>query len=220
MANYWIKLYVEILNDSKMAVLPDRLWRRAVEMFLAAGHYNDNGNLPDTSQLAWLLRMDTDELELDMKQIAATGIIQRTDKGWLVTKFEDRQAPVPGKDRVKQFRERQKKQQYYGDVTDLKRDVTQITESDTDTESDVRALQTAFINSSGIGSYNTEDVEVYQQLQKAGCTSQDITDAVYILHEKKFTIKSINSIVKTAINIAKQRVAIPTDSRNIPTEEY
>lgn len=147
MANYWIKLYIEILNDSKMATLPDRLWRRTVELFLCAGNYNDGGNLPDTSQLAWLMRMNTDELELDLQQIASTGIVQRTDRGWLVTKYAERQAAVPGKDRVQQFRNRQKLQQYYGDVTQLKRDVTQIqnrTDTDTDTEAEHAAAANIF----------------------------------------------------------------------------
>lgn len=137
-ANYWIKLYIELLEDPKMATLPDRLWRRVIELFLCAGKFGKNGNLPETAQLAWVLRMSTDDLEMDLKQIATTGIIQRTPDGWLVTKFADRQAPVPGKERVRQFRKRQQKQQYYDDVTQLKRKVTQIqntdTESDTDTE--------------------------------------------------------------------------------------
>jgi hypothetical protein len=153
-ANYWIKLYIEILNDSKMAVLPDRLWRRTVELFAAAGHYNDKGNLPDTQQLAWLFRMNTDDLELDLKQIATTGIIQRTTTGWLVTKFEERQAPVSGNERVKQFRQRQQKQQYYGDVTELKRDVTQIqNRTDTDTDTEQRRGDTA----AAISSFNAID---------------------------------------------------------------
>lgn len=31
MANYWIKLYHEILDDPLMATMPDRLWRRTIE---------------------------------------------------------------------------------------------------------------------------------------------------------------------------------------------
>jgi len=57
--------------------------------------------------------------------------------GWIVTKFAERQRSVSVNERVKQFRDRQKKQQYYGDVTELKRDVTQInrlTDSESDTE--------------------------------------------------------------------------------------
>lgn len=109
---YWIKAWVEILNDSKMATLPDRLWRRAMEMFLAAGHYDQEGQLPDTSQLAWLLRISTDELEIDLKQLAAsTGILEKTATGWMVTKFAKRQAATPGAERIRQHRERKVKQE-------------------------------------------------------------------------------------------------------------
>ena len=45
----WIKLYLEILDDPKMDLLPDWLWRRAIELFLLAG---ENGN--DVSQKARL----------------------------------------------------------------------------------------------------------------------------------------------------------------------
>ena len=31
---YWIKLYHEVLDDPKMALLPDRLWRRTIELFI------------------------------------------------------------------------------------------------------------------------------------------------------------------------------------------
>lgn len=220
MANYWIKLYIEILNDSKMAVLPDRLWRRVIEMFLAAGNYDDEGNLPDTQQLAWLLRMSTDDLEMDLKQIATTGIIQRTDKGWVVTKYAQRQAPVPGAERVRQFRQRQKKQQYYGDVTQAKRDVTQNTDTESYTDTEVQRLQTAFINASGIPDFGTNGSESIEIMLKAGVTPDDITEAVRTLQAKKYTIKGINSVEKTAINIAKQRTAVPIDNRNVPTEEY
>ena len=36
-AKFWIKLYHEILDDPKMGRMPDRLWRRTIELFLLAG---------------------------------------------------------------------------------------------------------------------------------------------------------------------------------------
>ena len=48
MADYWLKLYIEILDDPKMAVLPDRLWRRIIELFLIAKKLHMNGHLPET----------------------------------------------------------------------------------------------------------------------------------------------------------------------------
>ena len=59
MPDYWIKLYHEILDDPKMATLPDRLWRKVIEIFLIAGKLSPDksGQLPETNQIAWLLRM-------------------------------------------------------------------------------------------------------------------------------------------------------------------
>lgn len=123
---YWIKLYLAILEDPKMATLPDRLWRRVVELFLLAGQFHGDGHLPETKQLAWVLRMHTDDLDGDLKHIEMTGIIQKTTDGWFVSKFATRQGASTGSDRIKQFRERKHQQQYNGVVTNVKRNVTQI----------------------------------------------------------------------------------------------
>ncbi len=142
MTNYWIKLYHEILDDPKMATLPDRLWRRVIELFLMAGRTNKDGWIPDTRQIAWIMRMPTDELELDLQQIASTGIIERVIDGWIVCKFAQRQAPSPARERKRQQRERERKNQYYlaplvtENVTNQSRNVTQITDNITYTESE------------------------------------------------------------------------------------
>lgn len=117
MADYWIKLYIEIIDDPKMAVLPDRLWRRTVELFLLAGKFGKDGLLPDTRQLAWMLRMSTDELEMDIKQIAMTGIIESVGSGWLVRQFKKRQEPSTAAERKRAQRDRERHEQYAGDVT-------------------------------------------------------------------------------------------------------
>ena len=126
---YWIKLYHEILDDPKMALLPDRLWRRVVELFVLAGRHGKDGLLPDTRSLAWELRMSLDDLEMDMKQIETTGIVEHVTNGWLVVNYTKRQEAVSGAKRTQQFRSRQKKQEYYQEdntsETQVKRDVTQ-----------------------------------------------------------------------------------------------
>lgn len=143
MADYWIKLYHEILDDPKMATMPDRLWRRTIEVFLLAGKLSKDksGVIPDTRQLAWLLRMDTNDLQGDMEQIASAGLLESVPNGWKVINFEKRQKAATAAERVKQSRERKQKQQYYDDVTDLSRNVTQInrvqsTESDTEADTE------------------------------------------------------------------------------------
>jgi DnaD/phage-associated family protein len=143
MADYWIKWYHEIIDDPKMATLPDRLWRRFTELCLLAGRLctDKSGKLPDTRQLAWLLRMTTDELQGDLDQIAAIHLIEPIPNGWFIVNFEKRQRAATSTERVHQHRERKQRQQYNGDETDLKRNVTQkqinrLTESETESETE------------------------------------------------------------------------------------
>jgi hypothetical protein len=144
--NYWIKLYLEILEDSKMGRLPDRLWRRVIELFVLAGRTNEDGKLPDTPEIAWSLRQPTDDIDIDLKQIESTGIIQRIPSGWMVTNFSKRQGPSPVNERVKSYRDRQRQDQYYGnnDVTNSYTPVTpslqtRYTESESESESESEA---------------------------------------------------------------------------------
>ncbi len=138
MADYWIKLYNEILDDPKMAVLPDRLWRRIIELFLLAGKLHKDGELPETNQIAWALRMSTDDLAMDLQQIANTRIIKRTINGWIIPQFAKRQAAASDAERKQQERKRKQADQYYQNenVTNQSRNVTQITDTDTDTDTD------------------------------------------------------------------------------------
>ncbi len=151
MPDYWIKLYLEILDDPKMAVLPDRLWRRTIEIFLLAGKLSKKtGELPDTQQLAWCLRMNTDDLEMDLKQIGLTGIITKNSHGWIVNKFAKRQEPTPANERKRYQRERDQKEQYYQNelVTGLSQNVTQINRL-----TDNRLTETEQINGGNFNPY-------------------------------------------------------------------
>jgi hypothetical protein len=164
MPDYWIKLYHEIIDDPKMATLPDRLWRRAIELFLLAGKLcrDKSGILPDTKQLAWLLRIPTDDLQTDLIQLASTGIIESVPGGWKVINFEKRQSPATVNERVKYHRERKQKEQYYGNVTELKRNVTQInrlTDTETNTEREATPPPTKRKSTGKKGSTKDERLE-------------------------------------------------------------
>jgi hypothetical protein len=110
---YWIKLYHEILDDPKMALLPDHLWRFTIELFLLAGKNGDDGSLPEPKHIAWMLRRDIDEITNNLKALVETGIITVTDNGYVVTKFEKRQSPSGGAERVQRYRDAKQKDQYY-----------------------------------------------------------------------------------------------------------
>ena len=94
-AKYWIKAWLEILDDAKMGLLSDRQWRRAVELMLYAGELGDSGDLPDSQRIAWRLRCDPGVLAEDLAVLAEVRIvIPRDGGGWLVRKFAERQAPA------------------------------------------------------------------------------------------------------------------------------
>ena len=111
-----------------MATLPDRLWRRT-ELFLLSGRlYPDkSGRLPNAQQIAWSLRMPTDDVLHDLEQIASTGIIEPITNGWLIPAFAARQAAASSAERVRAHRERKRRDQYYGNTneTNLERNVSQ-----------------------------------------------------------------------------------------------
>jgi DnaD/phage-associated family protein len=116
---YFIKLYHEILDDPKMARLPDYLWRRVVELFLLAGDHGRDGTLPPVADMAWRLRVEENRLCENLRTLAEIGIVTETELGWMVTKFKERQAHVSNTERVRRFRERetQMKRDRNGDET-------------------------------------------------------------------------------------------------------
>lgn len=113
MADYWIKLYIEILDDPKMATIPDRLWRRTIELYLLAGRVNKGGQLPPSNQIAWALRSTTDEIEFDLAQLSVAKLIEKNRDGWFIPNFAKRQAAASSTERSRYFRKKEKENLYY-----------------------------------------------------------------------------------------------------------
>jgi hypothetical protein len=151
MTNYWIKLYHEILDDPKMATLPDGVWRRCVELFLLAGRLNKDGILPCTKQIAWALRMDVKKLEADIKELERVGVLKRDGEGWEVSHFATRQAASSDKERKTNERNRKNAEQYYKEPVTKRdklvtppvtiRETDQITDNRSDNRSEAEAEQ-------------------------------------------------------------------------------
>lgn len=138
--NYWIKLYHEILRDPKMARLPDRVWRRTIELFLLAGEIGKNGTIGNTDDIAWALRVSLRQFEKDIAAIEEAGIVKRDGNGWLVVNFEKRNAPVTGAERVRRHRNAKRNES----VTEVKRECNESVtkngiDTDTDTDTDKEA---------------------------------------------------------------------------------
>ncbi|KKL04947.1 hypothetical protein LCGC14_2610990 [marine sediment metagenome] len=108
-SKYWLKLYHEMLDDPKVAVLPDRYWRRMIECFLLAGDHNEKGVLPSVDHMAWKLRMDPDSLETDLVELGKLGIVEQIKGEWVVSNFDERQRPRTAAERNKLYRDRKRK---------------------------------------------------------------------------------------------------------------
>ena len=96
---YWIKLWLDMLEDRKVARLPDRLWRRFVELLLVAKGEDESGKLPDLWWTARLLGLSEEELETDLVELAKPGLVAQVNGVWLIPKFADRQAPKTATER-------------------------------------------------------------------------------------------------------------------------
>lgn len=147
-SKYWIKLYHEILDDPKMGMLPDRLYRRTIELFLMAGELNEDGRLPDVKSIAWRLRVNENDMLEELQALQAVSIVTLQDDCWVVTKFCERQSPVSDAERMKLLRDRKQKDEYYchESVTNLSQNVTETVtnrnadiDTDIDTESDIES---------------------------------------------------------------------------------
>jgi hypothetical protein len=149
MAYRWFKVYVEILDDPKMGRLPDRLWRRTIELFAFARKWSDDGSLPPVPDMAWTLHLDEGELTADLEALAALPrpIISRNGDGWRVTNFVTRQAPEPNE--VRQAAKRERDRTVSPPVTTRDNPVTVAlldldidSDSDLDSDSDVDQTET------------------------------------------------------------------------------
>ena len=105
-SKYWIKLYHEVLEDPKVGMLSDRLFRRMIQTFLLAGERDKAGYLPSLSDMSWRFRVDQDVLETELNELAMVGILTLSGGTWIVTNFALRQMAISNSERAKRWRER------------------------------------------------------------------------------------------------------------------
>jgi hypothetical protein len=134
MAYTWAKVYIEILDDHKMGLLPDSLWRRGIELILLAKKLDQDGWLPGLMEMSWTLRMPAEKLEADLAELSKTSIVELKDGNWFLTNFAKRQAAEPVDTRVRNFRKRNQQETCNEDVTTCYIDKTK-TRLDQDKES-------------------------------------------------------------------------------------
>jgi len=234
-SKYWIKLYHEMLHDRKVASLEDRLWRRAVEMFLLAGEKNEGGYLPPLVDMSWTLRADIEQLETELNELTRIGILEFKDERYFVRKFEKRQEPMDKAEYMRRLRDQEQKKEHYESLPPRYQSVTAgHVESDTDIDTDIDIeteeeekpnhdgiyadLSVAFVNKTGIPELTGGPSRWYDSLKRmgeAGVNADDIEKAVDILRDKDYSIVSLRSIENTAIGeMSRRKKKNPTLDRD------
>jgi len=136
---YWIKAYIEILDDPKMGRLPCNLWRRFMECCLLAGEEREDGYLPDLPTMAWRLRVDERPLDQELRGLAETGLLSLREytpfeTRWFVSNFAKRQEAMPKAEYMRRLRETAPLPTVTEPVTISNIDIDKIKDIDTDTD--------------------------------------------------------------------------------------
>jgi len=76
--NEWIKLNPDILNDPKLGMLPNNVWRRCIELLLLAGE-RDDWELQRRRGIAWKLRLSANDLLRELEMLEEAGILSRNE---------------------------------------------------------------------------------------------------------------------------------------------
>jgi len=117
---FWLKLWIDLLDDAKTARMPDWLFRRWIYLLLAAKEYDQDGLLPPVQDLAWRLRLSEEQVDQALRALATIGVVCEVSPGsWMIVNFKKRQAPSESIDRMRAYRERkkQKKEQQLQDTS-------------------------------------------------------------------------------------------------------
>lgn len=219
-SNYWAKIWIETLDDRKVASLPDNLWRRFFECVLLAKEINQSGRLPPVEDIAWRLRVDVDTLSQELDALARRDLVdyradEVLDGYWFVVNFEKRQARMTGAERVKRHRESAVKQLYNDSCNDsvTKRYTETETESEEETEKEkdinirFSKLSSTFWSITGIpvpsaGGRGWDDWEDgINQLLKIDATTDEMKKAKIILDEGGYNCTRPGALVNTITNM-------------------
>lgn len=122
-SKYWVKLYVEILDDPKIMVLPPTLRWRFIECILQAKDHGTDGELPPADQMAWRVRDEAENVTADLDALVTHGLLIVTGGVYAVKRFTDRQKADSVAKRMQEYRKRKKDGN--GGVTQMLRDFTE-----------------------------------------------------------------------------------------------
>jgi hypothetical protein len=110
----WVKVYTDIIRDTKMRKLSERIRWRFIEMIVLAGECDTDGFLVDgdciwtIDDIAWQLHADPAQLLADLNELIAAGMLCNEDGAYCVVNFTKRQGRSQ-KDKRAEWRARQAK---------------------------------------------------------------------------------------------------------------
>lgn len=123
----WFRLYADIVNDPKVQLLPDRLFKFWVNCLALTSERR--GYLPNAREIAFRLRLSITEAEDDLACLMTHGLIDHVEVGGMKVLqphnwFGWQPAPDASKYRMRRMRERQKSTGAKGSDADVTVDVT------------------------------------------------------------------------------------------------
>lgn len=147
----WAKLWIDTLDDHKVGMLDDHLWRRFFEFVLLAKELDQDGYLPSIGAMAWRLRSTPEDIQADLEALAAVdggeggpGLVQLADGCWHVTNFAKRQdRPMTEAERKARQRERDRKPSRRGHKVVTPRDTEEEGEKEKEAEEETDGEQSA-----------------------------------------------------------------------------
>lgn len=99
---YWIKLWVDFVDDDKMGVLPEFIQLRFLKLCLIA---DESGLLPPVARIAWRLRLEQEQVAQTLAALREVRVAdQNPDGSWVIVNFAKRQAPFTSTERSRNLR--------------------------------------------------------------------------------------------------------------------
>jgi hypothetical protein len=104
----WIKLHVQLLDDPKVAVMPDPLFRTFINLMAVAGRVDQNGKLGTSADIAYWLRKPLAEVEAQMATLEKCNVCVTKDDVWRLKNWQ-KFNKVAASNKPKAIRERVQK---------------------------------------------------------------------------------------------------------------
>ena len=112
----WFRFYTEALDDPKVQRLPPHLFKTWVNLLCIAG--KNNGKLPSIDDIAFKLRLSSQDAEQQLSELILAGLIDITDEGRSPHNWAARQYVSDcSTERVRKYREKKAETQCNVSVT-------------------------------------------------------------------------------------------------------